>query len=112
MADREILSPAMIKHLQHGLDRIAALDAMVEWIARDVEREVSTWGEGIRHLFGRNRLFPAPADEDLGRIVADGLVAWALAERAAIAQRIGHLVEVRDPPAVGRFFGKACHDVE
>ncbi|HMT45495.1 MAG TPA: hypothetical protein PKE59_00105 [Novosphingobium sp.] len=102
--DRALLSAKQVEDLNRDLGRIRDLDTLVESLCKDAAREHlrEKWGDGIRTLFGGNRLHPAPVSSALGVIAARGIADWALAERAEIAKRICGLVEVRDPPAIDR----------
>lgn len=96
------LSMPALKRAQNCIDRIESLDAMIEWIARGMESEAEVWGADARRSFGQQRLHAAPANRDLGRIVAMAIMQHALTQRAALAAEVEDLVELRDPPDLRR----------
>ena len=88
------MTPNEIHRLSGSLDRIKRLDETIDSIAGRIEDDCDKWGEGVRNVFGRNRM-DKWRNNFLGQVVATAIINELLKERDEMA---GDLDGVVEPP--------------
>ena len=90
------LDKSTIRRMAEKADKAREIDELIQDLGTSID--LAQFGNGVKTMLGRNRMHPAPKDDDIGIAALSGIIDALRIKRREIEGEIGHTVELGAVP--------------